>query len=181
MGFNSRYKLHNFIKWDWAWSWVINFGVWDYLMELIQSITTTSAVTSISFTNIPQTYTHLRLITYLPGTQGTTPAKITNGTIGTEFGGWMQFAGTNEGGNRTNSTDGNYNLTRSGLGSVNDVYLLNYSNSSMPTTWLGQGCDDDEIMLQGQGGNAQAATQITIGNVSATLVAGCVFSLYGLE
>ena len=158
--------------------------------EPISSQTVGTAVATITFSSIPQTYTDLVLV--MTGTTSSTGASLrlqfNSDTTSLYSDTYLVGNGTSASSGRDsaqtsirvsqNATGGTLNVQR-----VNILQIFNYSNTSVFKTVLARGNADLEVGLNaGLYRSTSAITALNLFNgASATFGVGTTFTLYGIK
>lgn len=155
----------------------------------IQAITLSSAVASIEFTGIPQTYTDLVLVSSarLTGGGGTAWIRLGNNSFDTG----SNYSATFIYGNGTTATSGRFsNIAQAWAGDadsanfvINTYHFQNYSNTTTNKTILTRGgsASTGTYAYVQLWRSTAAINQIQFSsNASNTFVAGSTFTLYGV-
>lgn len=160
--------------------------------ESIQTVTTTGGETSISFTSIPSTYSHLQ-IRFVSNASTNDNYMRFNSDSGTNYV-WHNLYGS--GASAAAYTPGaSQNKVSAGYGSVNasNTYsggavcdILDYANTNKyKTTRSLSGYDENGsgyvLLHSGLWMNTAAITSISIFPGSGSIKAGSVFALYGVN
>jgi hypothetical protein len=162
----------------------------------LQSISLNSASSSITFNNIPQTYTNLVIVcNTAPSTNNYGIYLYYNGSTGSNYSGTAMYgngstplsarwAAINTPG--TSNWVGGQILGLSNTLGQNAVVItvFNYSNTTTYKTLLSKSVEPNGVEVSSGlwKGSTEAITSITIGAQSAaTLAAGSTFSLYGIK
>lgn len=158
-------------------------------MTPIATNTLTSATATVTFSNIPQNYTDLVLVTNTYLSTSSQSGNITyNGDTGTNYsvtflGGNGSSASSSRSSTRANlPLDLGYGYSSSNFG-VYNVHIQNYANTTTYKTMISRGGE------AGIGTNAtvglwrstSAITSITCGTSGGNYVAGSTFTLYGIK
>ena len=156
----------------------------------LQSILLASASTSLTFSNIPQTYTDLVLVTSIKGSTVAEADIRFNQDASSNYSVTRYLANgssaiSDRGANST-KIDVNYYDTNAGIYPVGVTNILNYSNSTIYkntlTKWANLGSSDAYVMFgTGMWRNIAPITSITIYPSSGTFSAGSTFDLYGIS
>ena len=158
--------------------------------EPISTQTVGTAVATITFSSIPQTYTDLVLV--MTGTTSSTGASLrlqfNSDTTSLYSDTYLVGNGTSASSGRDsaqtsirvsqNATGGTLNVQR-----VNILQIFNYSNTSVFKTVLARGNADLEVGLNaGLYRSTSAITALNLFNgASATFGVGTTFTLYGIK
>lgn len=161
--------------------------------QLIEAKTLTTTTTSITFTSIPQTYTDLKIV-YSVRSDNTNPSNtidisfngnttgFTNRYLigtgsstasGSNFG---RYAGSQNSANETASTFSN-----------GDIYIPNYTNTSINKSYSSDGVYENNATGAGQGlvaglwSNTAAITSIGLVGYAGNFVTNSTFYLYGIK
>lgn len=151
-------------------------------LALIESQTLTDAVSSVTFSSIPSTYKHLKIMC-----QGVSSTPASLQTTFNEDGGnnysWSYILGTNNNlvqsallSSRTSLAIGQFSSDIGGI--VADI--LNYSGAIFGKNVISNSNIGNKVYnIQGSWSGTDAINRIDI-SVSGSLSAGCIFSLYGM-
>lgn len=160
-------------------------------MQLIQNQTLSSTETSVTFSSIPQTFTHLKLV-IVSQTNNTTPGASVieinfNGDVGANYSHNIIFNGI------AGSTPQAAGATGANFGYVADGGLstaASHSEATVPgyATALSKGCSGTSnsslgaLVSASSWSSTAAITSITLTPTgSFSFLAGSVFSLYGMS
>jgi hypothetical protein len=154
----------------------------------IASITLGAAVSSVTFSSIPSTYTDLVMTVETISSTTNYPYVVLNGDTGTNYSKtWLTGTGSAASSGRDTSTAISYitanaaSTTSSGFISI--VHFMNYSNSTTNKTFLsrsnnaGSGVDLQVNLWR----NTSAITSVQILANTGTFSAGSTFNLYGIQ
>ena len=154
----------------------------------IASITLGAAVSSVTFSSIPSTYTDLVMTVATISSTTNYPYVVLNGDTGTNYSKtWLTGTGSAASSGRDTSTAISYitanaaSTTSSGFISI--VHFMNYSNSTTNKTFLsrsnnaGSGVDLQVNLWR----NTSAITSVQILANTGTFSAGSTFNLYGIQ
>ena len=180
--------------------------IWDQStsvagMDPISGITLTATTASISFNNIPQTYTHLQL-RWVCRTNGSALSSWSGITFGLGYNSadtgysdhYIQSAGTTPGSgtetlaNRINGF-GTVNSSVSNLFGSGIIDILDYTNTNktkvirMTDGWDNNGATGTATLRSGLWNSTSAITNITMGaeNFAASYAVNSTFTLYGIK
>lgn len=150
--------------------------------EPIQTQTVGTAVATVTFSSIPQTYTDLVLVANLIDSNGFSVMRFNSDSGSNYSRTWMYGNGTSAGSSRGTNISG-LDLKAASSGSeypVDIVHLMNYSNTTTYKTCLiRQSYASNEVALYaGLWRNTAAITTITVTN---NISAGSTFTLYGVK
>jgi hypothetical protein len=152
-------------------------------MVLIQEVSVSSSVTSVTFSSIPQTYKHLKLAIYLNSAEagGAALSARFNGDSAADYS-WVQLSGSGSS-SGSGVTQAFIGLASTGV-STNDVFIPGYTNTT--TLKRGSATSYDGVVgvyITGFSWSSTAAiTSVQIfTQTSANILAGSVFSLYGIS
>jgi hypothetical protein len=162
--------------------------------EPIASFTFTGGEVSTTFSSIPQTYTDLRVV--LVGTSaggGNSMVRVNGSSTG--YTGVKLFGSNATVGVSTQSSSGSGFITTSGSAqgfdsTTTNAYvcdIFNYTNSNRYKTALHSGFEGATstnmyvLLWSGTWENANAITSVSAGNLSNTMDAGSVATLYGIK
>lgn len=157
---------------------------------LIGNQTLGSAVSSVTFSSIPGTYTDLVLVSQPKSTSSEAIVYIQFNSIG-----GTSYSSTYISGNGTSATSGR--RTNAGLGVIAEVYststagattfvtqVMDYANTTTFKTYLSRGNRTDtqgtEVMV-GLCRSTSAVSSITLYIGGTTFASGSNFKLYGIE
>ena len=181
-------------------------NVWDGRsavagMDPISGITLTATTASISFSNIPQTYTHLQL-RWVCRTNGSAISSWSGITFGLGYNSadtgysdhYIQSAGTTPGSgtetlaNRINGF-GTVNSSVSNLFGSGIIDILDYTNTNktkvirMTDGWDNNGATGTATLRSGLWNSTSAITNITMGaeGFAASYAVNSTFTLYGIK
>ena len=156
--------------------------------EPIQTQTVGTAVASVTFSSIPQTYTDLVLIVNADLTSGGNDLRLRfNADSGTNYSRTILYGnGTSALATRNSSTN---NIITASFGGTNSgsyaaINIMNYSNSTTNKTTIQRGGYKGSIdsLTVGLWRNNAAITAIECGITAATTwVVGSTFTLYGIK
>ena len=161
--------------------------------EPIQTQTLGTAVASVTFSSIPQTYTDLILVNYFATTTINEDAYVQfNSDTGSNYSRThVRGNGTSAGSGRaTNQTYILIDLDSSGstlnTGLQTNVQILNYSNTTSNKTLLSRsgttgGSFTGTSLIAGLWRNTAAISTILVGCTTNTFVVGSTFTLYGIK
>jgi hypothetical protein len=160
--------------------------------DKIATTTLSSAVSSFTFTSIPQTYTDLILISSALGETGVSYIEClqfngsTNGTYSNTFaGGYVSSSGSNRNTNVDYIFAAHLNgYFTTGVPMTGVTYINNYSNTTTFKTTFSRGGSPatDSAMMAGLWRATLAIDEIKIFLQSTTnLQAGSTFTLYGIK
>ena len=159
----------------------------------IQSITTSSTFTEITFSNIPQNYQDLVLVASMKGTTGT------NSGVALQFNGdtsslysftYLQGTGSAaQSARTTNQTGINIGPGNAGIPTASNAFgpsiinVQNYSNTTLNKAILQRGNNSDNMVSQlaGLWRSTAAVTSIRLYIYAGSFDAGCTFDLYGIS
>jgi hypothetical protein len=151
----------------------------------IATQTLSSAVSSVTFSSIPSTYTDLIIIDSSKVTSGDTELQLRfNGdTAGNYSGTWFFGDGASaygSGANNTTSAFVSRSATGYGLGVTN---IQNYSNSTTYKTVISRGNSNNYVFLWADiWRNTAAITSLTIStDGSSNFTSGSTFTLFGIK
>lgn len=162
----------------------------------ISTTTVTSAISSVTFTSIPQTYTDLVIvISATDGTPGTSFSNIQfrfNSDTGTNYS-WTEMygngtSGTSHRGTSTTGGWGGYMSSIASIFSAHTLNVMNYSNSSIFKTTIARNnfgaLSSSTNRVTGANvslwRNTNAITSITL-NGAISFASGTTLSLYGIK
>jgi len=163
------------------------------IFQSIETIAPSQGAASISFSSIPQTYTHLMI----RGMMKSNDAGVGNGFAGMRYNNdaGSNYYAANGYGNGTTKLSLSYNLSYAMFGQtpyLGNNYLYGFYNAILPNytdTSNPQICFGDQILEQG--GSDQSAGQatsvwtttaaITTITILGTFGPSCRFSLYGIK
>jgi len=156
----------------------------------IYATTLSSATSSVTFSNIPTTFTDLVVVANFDGSASSYTTLTFNGVTGTSYSRTRLIGdGSATSSDRTASTAGIINLTYNTAGTtVTGIYqILNYSNS---TTYKIALCKDaarpDDVAVHAgtfrgsTGSSTEPITSVTLTKVSGNYTVGSTFTLYGI-
>jgi hypothetical protein len=152
--------------------------------EPIQTQTVGTAVASVTFSSIPQTYTDLVLVVDADLTTGGHDLRLRfNSDTGTNYSRTVLYNGAS-----TRNSNSNNIITPSFGGSNSGSYciinIMNYTNTTTYKTTIQRGGYVSAIdsATAGNWRNTAAITAIECGNTgSTTWVVGSTFTLYGIK
>ena len=156
----------------------------------LDRITVGTATPSVTFSNIPQTYTDLVIVAATTSTVAATnfTLRFGNGSVDTA----SNYSAIRLVGNGSSATSGTNSGTVLNFGdvgnpntpAVNIIHIMNYTNTTTFKTILGR-ANTVDIQLQGLVGlwrkTPEAINIITIGTGSNNFAVGSTFSLYGIS
>jgi hypothetical protein len=153
----------------------------------IASATVGTAVATVTFTSIPQTYTDLVLVINAGLTSGAADASLQfNSDTGNNYSRVVLYGnGTSAFGARNASVDSIITIQFGALsdGPLTTTHIMNYSNTTTYKSLLQRGGYASSItaLTAGLWRNTNAITRIDVGNRGGTTyVAGSTFNLYGI-
>jgi hypothetical protein len=150
--------------------------------EPIQTQTIGTAIATVTFSSIPQTYTDLILVANLIDSNGFSVMRFNSDSGNNYSRTWMYGSGTSALSSRGSNISGlDLKATTSGSEfSVDVVHLLNYSNTTTYKSCLiRQSLASQEVALYaGLWRNTSAISTITISN---DIRIGSTFTLYGIK
>lgn len=146
--------------------------------EPIATQTSNGSASTITFSSIPSTYTDLVLSVNSSGSTGSTDTTLRfNGDSGTNYSRHYFY-----GGGSSISTAYNVNLAQIGSG-VNVIHhFMNYSNTNMYKTVIGNYWKSSDILLSQAilWRSTSAINSISISISSGAFTSGSIFTLYGI-
>lgn len=157
----------------------------------IASVTLSDAQSSVTFSNLPQTYTDLVIRSNFTNSTSATVVQMTlNGDTGTNYSRW-QLWGNGSGTGDMKQTSQNafaigYWQTGTGNQIQSIVNLMSYANTTIYKGWLARwnqvaGIDNSATASTGNWQNTAAVTSITLSASSGNIVAGSTFDIYGIS
>ena len=161
---------------------------------LIEAKTLGSNVTSVTFSNIPQIYTSLKILTRAKSTTNSTGTIILYGS-GTQGSSYTEIR-INTGGSGAGSFDtGNSNLSFTNINGSNtlgyfgstEIYIPNYTTTSNNKTFIANGTpgsnsSSTSVMLSaGQKANTAAISTVYLEAYESVFASGSKFWLYGIK
>jgi hypothetical protein len=160
--------------------------------EAIASQTLGSAVSSVTFSSIPSTYTDLVLVSQLTGSAANNQINIQvgNGSIDTGSNySYTQMYGTGSAAASAGSTSqtsillGYTDTTTTSIDSNLIASIQNYSNTTTNKTILSRGNSPARAVaaIVGLWRSTSAINIITVSTGSSTFAVGSTFSLYGIK
>jgi hypothetical protein len=162
--------------------------------EPIASFTFTGSEVTATFSSIPQTYTDLRVVMTGTAASGGNSLFRVNGSS-TGYSGVKLLGSNATVASSTQASSGSGFITTSGSAQGWDnittnsyvMELFNYTNTDRYKTVLHSGFEGAAssgmyvLLWSGSWENANAVTSVTAGNLSATMDAGSVATLYGIK
>lgn len=157
--------------------------------EPIATTTLGSAASSVTFSSIPSTYTDLVVIAKAGATGGANNLYIWfNGSRGTAYSGTtLTGDGSSATSQRTTSAGeillNYYGYLSNDLNSAHIVNVHNYANTSVNKTILARANNAGNGVAAAAGlwRSTAAITSIELGAGGSTLIAGSMFTLYGIK
>jgi hypothetical protein len=158
--------------------------------EPIATQTVGTAVATVSFTSIPQTYTDLVLIINGANTTGNQDATIqfNSDTAANYSNTTLRGNGTTASGARSSSATFIYLDSQSGLtttsgGYTNICNIMNYANTTTYKTLIARGNNaaTGVDLIAGLWRSTSAITQFIVTCTTSTFVSGSTFTLYGIK
>jgi hypothetical protein len=163
--------------------------------QSIATITASGGETSLSFTSIPQTYTHLQMRYFIRGSDAGTVAysniSINGNAYGTNYSGHtVQGDGSTASATNIVSGGGIGNLYSPGSSATANVFasgivdLLDYTNTNknkVVRVLHGHDTNGGGQIIFGGGQLLSTATVTSIGIFNMTFVAGSRLALYGIK
>lgn len=157
--------------------------------EPIATTTLTSAVSSVSFGSIPQTYTDLVLVANCFSASGATSASIGvqfNSDTSTNYSRTLLYGdGTSALSTRDSSTTSSNILYYEGITSLapNILNIMNYSNTTTYKTFFARANFAGSTVRLGAGlwRNTAAITSVTLVPTSGSFGINSMFTLYGIK
>jgi hypothetical protein len=155
----------------------------------IASITLGAVATSVTFTNIPQTYTDLVIVTNWGQSSGDLYLRVNNDTSSLYSETWIRGNGTNAASNRLSGRDGwyvDYNGVVATTIQPNAVInFMNYSNTTTFKTaiWRENDASSSVELHVGLYRSTSAITSISLISTGSanSLTSGSTFNLYGIQ
>ena len=162
-------------------------------MVLIQKQTLATGASSVTFSSIPQTYTHLKLLTSTVTSvgSGVVPIDLTfNGDSGVHY--FYNIItnsfGTSVTGNSNSATETTFAIMgdagdNNPSAASNEITVMNYTGTSFGKTMIGECSSTTQGVYHTAGIWAQTAavSSITLSLGTGTFSTGSVFSLYGIN
>ena len=145
-----------------------------------------SAVSNITFSNIPSTYTDLKIVCAITSTAGNNNFVLFNGDGGANYSStYMQGTGSAAQSGRASSAAYGY-VDYSGTTGQHTITvdILNYANTTTYKSYLSRGGDTGTVTIAyaGTWRNTAAITSVLFGNGAANgLLAGTTITLYGIK
>lgn len=167
-------------------------GVSGGAMQLIQNQTLGSAAATVTFSSIPQTFTHLRLMVTGTNSSGSTVENILiqfNGDAGANYS-WNGFQNSASTAASINAVAGQTSLligTCDNFGnSLADSTITNYASALVKGVSSTGGCNNPAFntftnIIFGSWNSSAAITSLTVLLGGSTFTAGSVISLYGIQ
>lgn len=156
--------------------------------EPIQTQTVGTAVASVTFSSIPQTYTDLIVIVRAELTSGGHDLRLRfNSDSGANYSRQISYGnGSSPLAARNSNTDNIITATFGGVnsGSYTIINIMNYSNSTTYKRVIQRGGNPGSLdaLTVGSWRNTAAITNIECGNTgSTTWIVGSTFTLYGIK
>ena len=163
----------------------------NYYEPLASTLLTTTS-TGVTFSNIPQTYTHLQIRTNVVGTAGNDLLSRINGDTAANYSLhylYVNGTGTGAGGGGANTTyiaQGNNFLQGTTIPAVAIIDILDYANTNkykVTRAWAGGESNGTGWLQLGSGAwrSTAAITSILLYPGGGTFAANTRLSLYGLK
>jgi hypothetical protein len=161
---------------------------------LLQRITTTTSVASITFSGIPQTgYTDLKIVVSGRTTGTDSPVKIEFNGVTTGYS-WRRIYGDGTAASSQAASADAYSLhvntssKTANTFSSSDIYIPNYTSSNQKSFSIETALESNSssagagelFLMAGLSTSTSAITSITLTHLNANLVAGSSFALYGI-
>lgn len=152
-----------------------------YVKIASQALSSTSA--SVTFSNLPQNYTDLFLVTNVDATDYTSFWLQFNGDTGSNYSRTIIVGdGTSATSERTSNGSNMAIGTANTEWGVSIFNVMNYSNSTTYKTAIARGNNNSQTRAGvGLWRNTAAITSLTVGITSASFVSGSTFTIYGIE
>jgi hypothetical protein len=161
---------------------------------LLQRITTTTSVASVTFSGIPQTgYTDLKIVMSGRTTGTDSPVKIEFNGVTTGYS-WRRIYGDGTAASSQAASADAYSLhvdtssKTANTFSSSDIYIPNYTSSNQKSFSIETALESNSgsagagelFLMAGLSTSTSAITSIALTHLNANLVAGSTFSLYGI-